>query len=36
MGLDHGVQFATLGETVPAALIAGGSAALHVIPPEGA
>ena len=36
MRLDHGVQFATLDETVPAALIAGGTAALHVIPPEGA
>ncbi len=31
----HGVQFATLDEAVPAALVAGGPAALHVIPPEG-
>lgn len=32
----HGVQFATLDEAVPAALIACGPAALHVIPLEGA
>ncbi len=32
----HGVRFATLDEAVPATLIAGGPAALHVIPAEGA
>ena len=31
----HGAQFATLDETVPAALVAGGPSALHVIPSEG-
>ena len=28
----HGVLFATLDQTIPAALVAGGPAALHVIP----
>jgi hypothetical protein len=32
----NGVQFATLDESVPAARVAGGPAALHVIPPGGA
>ncbi len=30
----HGVRFATMDENVPAALIAGGPAALHVIPAD--
>ncbi len=33
VAVRHGVQFATLDESVPASLISGGSAALHVIPP---
>lgn len=36
MRLDHGVPCTTLDETVPAALVAGGPAALHFIPEEGA
>lgn len=32
----YGVRFATLDEAAPATLIAGGPAALHVIPAEGA